>query len=87
MQDEVAALDHQIEERHAAELAALEQRDSSSKQESEDTDAPVKPIIQGLYEVRLAPQEPPQVTLQPCTAPATECSHELNLAPKQCLGR
>ena len=58
----MAALDQQIEERHEAELAALEQRDSSSKQEAEGTDAPVKPIIQGLYEVKLASQEASQVT-------------------------
>ena len=65
------ALDQQIEERHAAELAALEQRDSSSKHEAEGTDAPVKPIIQGLYEVRLAPQETSQVTQQACMATAS----------------
>ena len=67
----MAALDQQIEERHAAELAALEQRDSSSKQEAEGTDAPVKPIIQGLYEVKLAPQEALQVTQPPCMATAS----------------
>lgn len=85
----MAALEQQIEERHAAELAALEQQESSSKQEAANTDAPVKPIIQGLYEIRLAPQEASQVTQQPCMTlwpQCPKCSHDTNVAPSNASG-